>query len=197
MGLDITTCWTIRKAGHEYLPQHLQQTFRSSRKTLMVWGAIAHNKKWDLVRLSIPPSEAALKGKGMTGQRYVDMVLKGFLKRAASSMHIQTWGEVLVVEDGAPCRTCKLAKDARIELGIKSLVHPPHSPDLNPIENVWHLLKIKVSQLPTRATTLDKLWEQVQACWKDIDQSYINKLIANMPERVEAVRGSNGEITRF
>jgi hypothetical protein len=36
MGLDVTTRWTIRKAGEEYLPQHLQRTFRSSRKSLMV-----------------------------------------------------------------------------------------------------------------------------------------------------------------
>jgi transposase len=163
----------------------------------MVWGAIAHNKKWDLVRLDIPPSEVAEKGKGMNGTKYVNMVLKGPLKRAARSMHVQTWGEVLVVEDGAPCHTCKLAKEARRELGIKSLLHPPHSPDLNPIENVWHLLKTKISQLPTRATNLDMLWEQVQACWKDINQDFINRLIEHMPERVEAVRRSNGKVTQF
>jgi transposase len=112
-------------------------------------------------------------------------------------MHIQTWGEVLVVEDGAPCHTCKLAKEARRELGIKSLVHPPHSPYLNPIEYVWHLLKTKISQLSTRATNLDMLWEQIQACWKDINQDFINKLIEDMPKRVEAVRKPCGEVTQF
>jgi hypothetical protein len=40
MGLDITMNWTIRRAGEQYLPQHLQQTFRSSRKSLMVWGPL-------------------------------------------------------------------------------------------------------------------------------------------------------------
>jgi hypothetical protein len=197
MGLDITTFWTIRRIGEAFLPEHLQATHRYSRKSLMVWGAIAHNKKWNLVRLSIPPSEVADKGKGMSGKRYVDMVLKGPLKRAARSMHVQTWGEVLVVEDGAPCHTCKLAKDARIKLGIKSLVHPPYSSDLNPIENVWGMLKTKVSLLPTWASSLDMLWEQIQACWKDIDQAYINKLIEGMPGRVEDVRKAGGNAIRF
>lgn len=197
MGLDITMNFTIRKEGEQYLPQHLQRTFRSSRKSLMVWGAIAHNKKWDLVRLSIPPSEVQEKGKGMNGEKYVRMVLNGPLKRAARQLRTARWRDILVVEDGAPCHTCKLAKEARSKLGIPSLIHPPSSPDLNPIENVWHLLKTKVSQLPTRATNLDMLWEQVQACWADIDQGYINKVIDGMPERVEAVRQARGEVTRF
>jgi transposase len=55
----------------------------------------------------------------------------------------------LVVEDGAPCHSCKLAREARTKLGISSLIHPPSSPDLNPIENVWSLLKTKISLLPT------------------------------------------------
>ena len=197
MGLDITMNFTIRKEGEQYLPQHLQRTFRSSRKSLMVWGAIAHNKKWDLVRLSIPSSEVQEKGKGMNGEKYVRMVLNGPLKRATRQLRTARWRDILVVEDGAPCHTCKLAKEARSKLGIPSLIHPPSSPDLNPIENVWHLLKTKVSQLPTRATNLDMLWEQVQACWADIDQGYINKVIDGMPERVEAVRQARGEVTRF
>jgi hypothetical protein len=184
MGLDITTRCTIRRAGEEYLPQHLQRTFRSSRKSLMVWEAVAYGKKWDLVRLGITPSEVQEKGKGMNGEKYVRMVLKGPLKRAANQHRTARWRDVLVVEDGAPCHSCKLAKEARAKLGISSLIHPPSSPDLNPIENVWSLLKTRVSQLPTRTTNLDMLWGQLQACWADIDQGYINRLIDDMPKRV-------------
>jgi hypothetical protein len=197
MGLDITTRWTIRKAGEKYLPQHLHRTFRSSRKSLMVWEAVAYGKKWDLVRLSIPSEEVQEKGKGMNGEKYVRMVLNGPLKRVAMQHKTARWRDVLVVEDGAPCHSCKLAKEARAKLGISSLIHSPSSPDLNPIENVWSLLQTKVSQLPTRATNLDMLWEQIQACWGVIDQGYINKLIDNMPERVEEVHKARSEITRL
>jgi hypothetical protein len=105
----------------------------------------------------------------MIGEKYVRMGLNGPLKRAARQIRTARWQDALVVEDGAPCHTCKLPKEARSKLGIPSLIHPPSSPGLKPIENVWHLLKPKVSQLPTRSTNLDMLWEQVQACWADID----------------------------
>jgi transposase len=62
-----------------------------------------------------------------------------------------------MVEDGPPRHRYKLAREARTKLGISSLVHPPSSPDLNPIENVWHRLKTKVSQVHTRVTNLDML----------------------------------------
>jgi hypothetical protein len=35
LGEDITTRWTIRKKGEVYLPQHLQQTFRSSKRLMV------------------------------------------------------------------------------------------------------------------------------------------------------------------
>jgi hypothetical protein len=41
------------------------------------------------------------------------------------------------------------------------------------------------------------LCKQLQACWVDIDQGYINKIIDGMPERVEAVRQARGEVTWF
>jgi hypothetical protein len=159
----------------------------STHRELMGRGTVAHGKKWDPAQLIIPQSEVQEKGKGMIGGKYVRMVLNGPLKRAARHLRTARWREILVVEDGAPCHTCKLAKEARSKLGIPSLIHPPSSPDLNPIENVWHLLKTKVSQRPTWTTNLDMLWEQVQACWADIDQGYINKLIEGMPVRAEAI----------
>jgi transposase len=137
------------------------------------------------------------KGKVMNGEKYIRMVLNNPLKRAARQVRTARWRDMLVIEDGAPCHTCKLAKETRSKLGIPSLIHPPSSTDLNPIENVWHLLKTKTSQLTTRATNLDMLWEQVQACWVDIDQGYINKLIDDIPVRVEAVRKARGEVTWF
>lgn len=45
-------------------------------------------------------------------------------------------GYVVVQEDNAPIHTCKLAKKWRESLGMVSLVWPPNSPDLNPIEQV-------------------------------------------------------------
>jgi transposase len=191
LGLDIMQRWTIRRAGEEYLCQHLQKTFRSLRKTMMIWGAIAYGKKWDLVRLplgteevqrvtqdaGIKPQKGRKPGKGLYGDRYVRWIINGPLKRCVKEQRRRRWRDILVLEDGALAHSCKQAQQAQKNRDIKNLIHPPSSPDLNPIENAWHLLKMKVSQLPVRATKLDQLWEQVQDCWRDIPIEFINRLI--------------------
>lgn len=41
------------------------------------------------------------------------------------------------------------------------------------------------------------LWEQLQACWANINQGCNNKLIRDMHLQVEEVCKARGEITRF
>lgn len=49
--------------------------------------------------------------------------------------------KILVVEDGAPGHNNKLAREAQKRLSINTLDHQPTSPDLNPIEPLWLILK--------------------------------------------------------
>jgi hypothetical protein len=53
------------------------------------------------------------KGKGMNGGKYVRMILNGPLKQAAKQVRTARWWDILVVEDGAHCHCCKLARQAR------------------------------------------------------------------------------------
>ncbi len=48
---------------------------------------------------------------------------------------------MLMVQDRAPVHTSQVAKAAQKHLDIHTLAHPPNSPDLNPIELLWNLLK--------------------------------------------------------
>ncbi|KAH8080796.1 hypothetical protein HD553DRAFT_275609, partial [Filobasidium floriforme] len=86
-------------------------------------------------------------------------------------------------EDEASCHSCKLAKEAQTRLEISSLVYSHTVPDLNLIWSVRHLLKTELPQLLTQTTNLDMLLKQVQACWVDIDQGFVDKLIDDMPVR--------------
>ncbi|KAG0904918.1 hypothetical protein G6F60_012466 [Rhizopus arrhizus] len=42
---------------------------------------------------------------------------------------------------------------------------PSQSPDLNPIEHVWHHLKLKLSMYDSRTTSIHELWERVENEW--------------------------------
>jgi transposase len=90
------------------------------------------------------------------------------------------------------------------EHGIQVIDFPPYSPDLNPIEHMWWMLKRTVHRLyPELATigTSEEDWEKfcraLKEAWKQIPCSYIRKLIESMPERLRAVRRARGYQTKY
>jgi transposase len=205
LGEDIGTRWTIRAAGDEYEPQHVDPTFHSSRQSLMVWGAIAYGKKWPLLRLPLVPSVASgskrTKAEGLNGEKYAEWVIRGRLaginEEMCASVPRDHQHGVQVVEDGAPSHSSKLAARARKEAKIQSHFHPPSSPDLNPIETMWRTLKLRVGKLRPRATTLDQLWEQTSQVWDDIDIETINRQVRSMPDRRKSVVKVKGWGTKW
>jgi transposase len=81
---------------------------------------------------------------------------------------------------------------------------PAHSPDLNPIEPVWRLLKLKIFELYPELGDMgrsQKDWEQskraIAHAWDVLDQSVIDGLIRSVPKRIEAVRIAQGYYTRY
>ena len=51
-----------------------------------------------------------------------------------------------VVEDGAPVHRAKVAKSFRDNNLMESFPHPAQSPDMNPIEHVWYLMKRAINK---------------------------------------------------
>ncbi|KAG1060101.1 hypothetical protein G6F41_013070 [Rhizopus arrhizus] len=64
---------------------------------------------------------------------------------------------------------------------------PPNSPDLNPIEHVWHLLKLRLSLYERKARNIDELWERVDVEWNKLDKDVCRSYIDSMPDRIAAV----------
>jgi transposase len=65
------------------------------------------------------------------------------------------------------------------------MVWPPNSPDLNPIDNVWRLLKHRVGR---RFPTTDETVRQIaREKWDNLQPSHFQKYIDTMEERVQAV----------
>ena len=85
----------------------------------------------------------------------------------------------------------------RVELGFQTLTHPPNSPDLNPIEPLWAVLKRRVARIPDSRKSLDSLWEAIQKVWEDLTDEEVTEVIGSMPARVEAVLKAHGYHTQF
>ncbi|THU86672.1 hypothetical protein K435DRAFT_590888, partial [Dendrothele bispora CBS 962.96] len=78
-------------------------------------------------------------------------------------------------QDGAPSHTAKTTKKWLSDHGISVFPHPPSSPDINPIEHVWHELKHGIRDRPHHPTSFSKLAVVVKEVWdgiavKDVDK---------------------------
>jgi transposase len=58
------------------------------------------------------------------------------------------------------------------------------SPDLNPIEHLWGLLKRRLTRHKYPPSGIYELWERIEDDWEEIPAKECQKLIESMPRRV-------------
>ncbi len=87
--------------------------------------------------------------------------------------------------DLAPAHTAKGIKSWFNDHGVTVLDWPANSPDLNPIENLWGIVKRKMRD--TRPNNADDLKAAIKATWASITPEQCHRLIASMPRHIDAV----------
>ncbi len=87
-------------------------------------------------------------------------------------------------QDLAPGHTAKSTKSWLNDHGVGMLDWLANSPALNPIENLWSIVKRKMRN--KRPTNADKLKATVKEIWASIPPQQCQKLITSMPHRIEA-----------
>ena len=99
-------------------------------------------------------------------------------------------------DDSAPCHRCKIVKEYLEENQIKTLDWPGNSPDLNPIENIWAILKQKVGRnsIPNKNILENRILE----AWNNkINQKTIKEIIGSMPKRIKSCIKNKGYSTKY
>ena len=93
-------------------------------------------------------------------------------------------------QDNAPAHSSKTTKGFLASKGVRTLPWPPQSPDMNPIENLWSLIKneLRGKKFPNKKA----LWNAVQDVWYNIPTSKVQRIIESMPRRLFALRKANG-----
>ena len=103
------------------------------------------------------------------------------------------------LQDGAPCYKSKasmaLLRERASEFSV--IDWPGNSPDLNPIENVWAIMKAHLKS-DHSITSLHKLMHAIKMMWMLLmEADLFKKLARSMPERLEAVINANGQMTKY
>ena len=184
--------WITRRADEELDEGCLVPMFKQSSVRVMVWGCVAQGWKGPLVVLEYPGG----KGGGMTAARYQEQVLDKHIVRVMKELRKSRRG-IAFQQDGAPSHTAKTTHQWFSDHKIPIFPHPPSSPDLSPIEPVWHELKALVrSRLPC-PTTVEGLKAAILAAWDDLLIEAINWHTSRMQEHMDAVLEAKGGHTRF
>jgi transposase len=108
-------------------------------------------------------------------------------------------GYLLMMEDGAPYHKGAASK-RRKELeqigwiGWGPGTWPANSPDLNPIENLWHVLRCNIRKRRPQPRNKKELIIALKEEWKKLqeDVTITNKLINSMPKRMREVIARGG-----
>jgi transposase len=181
-----------REPDEEYKEDCVEPIFIPGFKRVKVWGAVRCGKKSKLV--VIP--ENIEKGKKLDAETYMveimDKELFDFWQEA-----MEECGHVYVMEDGAPPHQgIALVRRRQLEeMGWEGWgpgTWPSSSPDLNPIENVWRMLKCAVRKREPRPRTEAELAQALVEEWEQLDIDKINKILLTMPDRLAAVKLANG-----
>ena len=137
--------------------------------SVMVWGCFSSQGRGGLYFLPT--------GQTMNAKRYIDILESHLL----TFMKIQ--GCTTFQQDSAPCHKAKVAMTWFEKKKVKVLQWPGNYPDLNPIENLWTIVKQKVSKM--NPSSLDELKTVIKNVWcKEIDQNMCKNLLDSMPNRI-------------
>ena len=100
------------------------------------------------------------------------------------------------LQDGAPCHTSKRLKTYLATKPFQIIDWPGNSPDLNPIENLWNFMKVKLKTKDISSGP--KLIREIKILWTTgIPQGYCLKLSNSMPRRIQQVLVDKGEATKY
>ena len=107
----------------------------------------------------------------------------------------------LFVMDNDPSQTSAAAKKAMDSIGAKMQIIPARSPDLNPIENLFNIVRKSIEAEILQQNIMHQSWdefvERVKFHVWSVSQEYVDKTIASMPKRVKDIIKLKGLRTKY
>ena len=132
------------------------------------------------------------KGNAMTQKYYTDCLLPVYIDviQKARLEDAQEW--IFQGDNDASHGTRKkgLAQHLKESNSVDTLSPPPQSPDLNPMEGIWNILKQRVRRRVWKS--LKELKEVLQDEWSKITILEIRARISEMPRRCKSLVETGG-----
>jgi hypothetical protein len=133
----------------------------------------------------------------MTQRYYTERLLPVYIKTIQEA-RISRNQDAILQEDNDPFHGTRselnVAKQLNDSNWIPTLVHPAQSPDLNPMEAIWGILKQRIRR--RKWNNLEQLKRVLQDEWSKITIEEVRGRIAEMPARCRALANPDGKAIR-
>ena len=123
------------------------------------------------------------------------------LQTSLENTSTYAFGKRLFVMDNCPCQTSRVALKALQDVECQVHKTPARSPDLNPIENIFHIVKVKLEEEALRfkitKETFEAFTERVFRALDSLDFKLLDRTIASMPKRIQGIISGKGARTKY
>lgn len=134
----------------------------------------------------------------LDGQYFKNLVFREFRKmfKKAKKGRSRLW-----LQDGDPSQNSATSRKAMKSVRAKLLSIPARSPDINPIENLFHLIKRRLNNdaiaRDIKKETFKEFSARVKSTIINFDKNAIDKIIESMSKRIEMIIDKKGNRIRY
>lgn len=178
--------WVWRRKGERCNPKYLKPSFKKGHK-VNVFGAFTWYGPIDLIRM-----DGIVESDYLKATIFYNLVPKLREQYGCDKFILRHDNASVFV--GGRCGSLMKRLVDRGEFLLMDF--PEQSPDLNPIENLWHLLNLKAKD--RRPKNADELFELLNREWKALNiVTVLCHYIRSMKRRCEAVIAADGGPTNY
>ncbi len=169
-----------RQPGEEYKDKCVLPTVKHGGVSVMVWCCMSAAGTGEL---------QFIEGT-MNANMYGDILKQSMIPSLRRLCHRAVLQHYNDLKHTSKTTTALLKK-----LRVKVMDWPRVSPDLNPIEHLWGILKRKVEE--RKVSNIHQLCDIVMEEWKRTPVATCEALVNSMPKRIKAVLENNGGHTKY
>lgn len=177
--------YVTRTTGEEFNEDCLTARFRKY-SACMIWGAISLERLWQMF---------IFDEGGINGQRYRDEVLP-IVNEIRLNYIVENDGiEPIFMQDNASSHKAYATIELLQSMELTVIDWPANSPDLNPIENVWSILKGRIGKHFPK--TKEEVKAAIEIEWNRLKKEDVFACVQSMSERCQAVINAEGGHTKW